>query len=72
MPTPGLQKTGPVGPGGFGQNTFGRTKGNFNSLYFGQNSQQIGHNSQQIGQTHCRLDKLTADWKNSQQIGQTV
>ena len=53
----GLQKIGPKEPGGFGQNIFGRTKGNFNSW-------QIGHNSQQIGQPHSRLDNLTADWTN--------
>ena len=46
---------GPMGPGGFGQNIFGQTKGNFNSL-------QIGHNSQQIEQTHIRLDKLSSRW----------
>ena len=37
-------------PGGFGQNIFGWTKGNFNSW-------QIGHNSQQI-------EQLTADGTN--------
>ena len=37
----GLQKLGPVGPGGFGQNILGQTKGNLNS-------QQIMHNAQQI------------------------
>ena len=51
----GLQKMGPVGPGGFGQNIFGRTEGNVNS-------RQIGHNSQQIGQPHSRLDKLSSRW----------
>ena len=48
--------TGSMEPGGFGQNIFGWTKGNFNSW-------QIGHNSQQIRPTHFRLDQLSSRWE---------
>ena len=56
----GLQKMGPVGPGGFGQNIFGRTKVNFNSRQIGHKSQQIGRTVQQMGQTALKIGQNIA------------
>ena len=48
---------GPVIPGGFGQDMFGRTKGNVNLWQFGHNSQQIGQTVQEMGQTVLEIEK---------------
>ena len=53
---------GPMGPGGFGQNIFVRTKGNFNSQQIGQNSQQTGQTVQQIGQTVMKIGQNIAQF----------